>query len=242
MTSNPMLNSKVMENVLEEGRPMTVEGSINKTLVLLGLVVVAAIYTWNLCLNGFSDKASLLAIVGSIAGLILAIITSFRPQNAKVTAPIYALCEGLVVGSVSYIFNSFYQGIVVNAVGITLLALFSMLFLYKTKMIRATEKFRQVIVISTIAIAIFYLIGFIGALFGHPMTIFNGSPLGIGVSFVICLIAAFNFILDFDFIEQGTNRALPNYFEWYAGFGLLVTVIWLYFELLRLLAQLQDRK
>ena len=242
MTSNPMFNSRVTENVLTDEKPMSIQGSINKTIVLTLIVALSGAYTWNLCLGGFSDKADLLAIFGAVVGLVLAIITSFRPQNAKILAPVYAVCEGLVVGSISYTFNSFYQGIVVNAVSITILALLTMLFLYKTKVIQATEKFRQVILISTIAVAIFYLAGFIGALFGHPMTIFNGSMVGIVVSFVICGIAAFNFILDFDFIERGATNGLPSYFEWYGAFGLLVTLIWLYIEVLRLLAQLQDRK
>ena len=116
-----------------------------------------------------------------------------------------------------------------------------MLFLYKAKIIQATPTFRKVIFISTIAIAIFYLAGFIGALMGHPMTIFNGSMIGIGVSLLICVIAAFNFVIDFDFIEKGEQNNLPDYFEWYGGFALLVTLVWLYLEVLRLLAQLNQR-
>ncbi len=241
MSSNPMINSNVQENVILEGKPMTVQGAINKTLILLGIVILSGLYTWNLCAQGFSDKAGLMAIVSSIAGLILAIVASFNPKSSPITAPAYALCEGLVVGSVSFMYASLYEGIIVNAVAITLITLLSMLLLYKTKTIQATPTFRKIIFTSTIAIAIFYLAGFIGALLGHPMTIFNGSNIGIGISLLICAIAAFNFILDFDFIEQGQNRNLPEYFEWYGGFALLVTVIWLYFEILRLLAQLNRR-
>ena len=241
MTSNPMLNSRVQENVILDSKPMTVQGAVNKTLILLAVVVLSSIYTWYLCATGFADKASLLSIVGAIAGCILAIITSFNPKASKYTAPAYAICEGLLVGAVSFMYNVAYNGIVVNAVGITFLALFAMLLLYKSRIIQATPTFRKVILISTIAIAIFYLAGFIGALLGHPMTIFNGSMIGIVVSLVICVIAALNFVLDFDFIEQGSNNNLPDYFEWYGGFALLVTVIWLYFEILRLLAQLSRR-
>ena len=241
MTSNPMLNSRVQENVILDAKPMTVQGAVNKTLILLAVVVLSSIYTWYLCATGFADKASLLSIVGAIAGFILAIITSFNPKASKYTAPAYAICEGLLVGAVSFMYNMAYNGIVVNAVGITFLALFTMLLLYKSRVIQATPTFRKVILISTIAIAIFYLAGFIGALLGHPMTIFNGSMIGIGVSLVICIIAALNFVLDFDFIEQGANNNIPDYFEWYGGFALLVTVIWLYFEILRLLAQLSRR-
>ena len=241
MSSNPMIKSNIQENVILEGKPMTIQGAINKTLILTGIVALSALYTWNMCAQGFADKASLMMIVSSIAGLILAIITSFNPKASPITAPAYALCEGLLVGSVSYAYASLYEGIVVNAVTITLITLLSMLLLYKTKTIQATPTFRKIIFTSTIAIAIFYFIGFIGALLGHPMTIFNGSFIGIGVSLLICAIAAFNFILDFDFIEQGQNRNLPEYFEWYGGFALLVTLIWLYFEILRLLAQLSRR-
>lgn len=241
MTSNPMLNSRVAENVILDSKPMSVTGAINKTLVLLAIVVAAAFFTWDICAKGFMDKASLLMTGSAIAGLVLAVITCFRPKVANVTAPAYAVCEGLLVGAVSFIYNAAYGGIVLSAVSITLLALFSMLFLYRTNIIRATDTFRKVIFTSTVAIGIFYLAGFIGALIGHPMTIFNGGVIGIGVSLVICVIAALNFILDFDFIERGANNGLPNYFEWYGAFGLLVTVIWLYFELLRLLAQLNRR-
>lgn len=241
MTSNPMLSSRVTENVIFDSKPMTQAGTINKTLILLAIVVAAACGTWDMCAKGLMDRASLLMTGSAIAGLVLAIITCFKPKAAPITAPAYAICEGLLVGAVSYMYNAMYGGIVLNAVAITLLALFSMLFLYRTKVIQATDTFRRVIFTSTVAIAIFYFAGFIGALIGHPMTIFNGGMIGIGISLVICIIAALNFILDFDFIEKGANAGLPDYFEWYGAFGLLVTVIWLYFELLRLLAQLNRR-
>lgn len=241
MSNNPMTKINIAENVVLEGKPMTISGAINKTAILLGIVVLVAMYTWNICANGFLDKANIFLIGGSILGLILAIITSFNPKSAPLTAPVYALCEGLVVGIVSYAYGAMFSGIVQNAIGITILALLSMLFLYKTKIIQATPTFRKVIITSTVAVFIFYLVGFIGALMGHPMTIFNGGLLGIGVSLLICAIAAFNFILDFDFIEQGERNMLPSYFEWYGGFTLLVTLIWLYLEVLRLLAQFSRR-
>jgi len=241
MSSNPMTKIDVAENVVIEGKPMTISGAINKTAILLGIVVLVAFYTWSVCAQGYSDKAHILMISGAIGGLILAIIASFNPKSAPITAPAYALCEGLVVGGVSYAYGTMFDGIVQNALGLTILALFSMLFLYKTKIIQATPTFRKVIFISTLAIAIFYLIGFIAGLLGHPMTLFNGGSFGIGVSALICAIAAFNFIMDFDFIEQGEKRMLPSYFEWYGGFALLVTLVWFYLEVLRLLAQLNSR-
>ncbi len=240
MTSNPLVkNSRIEETVLDSA-PMTVSGSINKTMLLLGIVVICACLSWMMCAKGYTDRAYLLMIVSSIGGFILAMISFFKPKTSPITAPAYAICEGLLVGAVSFQYNALYEGIVLNAVAITLLALLSMLILYKTKVIQATEKFRKVIFVSTLAIAIFYFVGFIAALFGHPMTVFNGGIYGIGLSLVICVIAALNFILDFDFIEKGDCR-LPDYFEWYAGLSLLVTVIWLYFEILRLLAQLSRR-
>ena len=241
MSSNPMLNPKVMENVILDSKPMTIQGAINKTLILLAIVVASGAYTWNLLLNGFLDKANLFMIGAVIASLILGFVTIFNPKVAKITAPVYALCEGLLLGAVSCAYNQAFNGIALNAVGITVLALFVMLFLYTTGTIKATPMFRKVILISTIAVFIFYLAGWIGQLFGHPMTVFNGSPMGIVISAVICLVAAFNFIIDFDIIEQGERNNLPDYFEWYGGFALLVTMIWLYIEVLRLLAQLQNR-
>lgn len=241
MTSNPMIQSKAIENVVLDSKPMTISGAVNKTLLLLAIVTVVAFFSWSICLNGFMDKASLLITISAIAGFILAIITGFKPNVSNMTAPAYAVCEGILVGAVSFMYNQAYGGIVVQAITITLLALFAMLFLYKSKAVQATDTFRKVIFTSTCAIAIFYLIGFVGALIGHPMTLFDGGTLGIVVSAVICVIAALNFVLDFDFIERGASMPLPDYFEWYGAFSLLVTVVWLYFEILRLLAQLNRR-
>ena len=243
MSSNPMIKSPRIEETttILEGKPMTIAGSVNKTLLLLAIVVICALGGWQMCVSGYSDKAMLTAVVSAVAGLILAIITSFNPKASPITAPAYALCEGLVVGIISFSYNSLYDGIIPNAVGITLLALCTMLFLYKTKALQATETFKKVVMTATIAIAIFYFVGFIASLLGHPMTVFNGGIYGIIISSVICIIAAFNFIIDFDFIEKGSENLYPSYFEWYGGFALLVTVIWLYFEILRLLAQLNKR-
>ncbi|MBQ7287065.1 MAG: Bax inhibitor-1/YccA family protein [Candidatus Gastranaerophilales bacterium] len=242
MSNNPMLKVNVAEDALSNGRTMSVSNTINKTAILLGLVIIVAYFAWNLCAQGFSDKAMLLLAGGSIGGLILAIITAFNHKAAPITAPAYAACEGLVVGAISYAYGSMYDGIVLNALGITIVTLLSMLFMYKNNIIRATEKFKKVIFISTGAIFIFYLVGFIGALMGHPMTIFNGGLLGIGVSLAICVIAALNFIVDFDFIEKGEQYNYPSYYEWYGAFSLLVTLVWLYLEVLRLLAQIMGRR
>ena len=241
MTSNPLLNnSRIEENIISDSKPMTVQGTVNKTILLLAIVIGVSLFSWNICAQGFADKANLLSIIGAIGGFILAMIGFFNPKSSPITAPCYAICEGLVVGSVSFMYNQFYEGIIPQAAGITLLTLFAMLLLYKAKVIQATEKFRKVIFTATLAIAIYYGVAFIASLLGHPMTVF-GTTAGIVISLVICAIAALNFILDFDFVEKASNSMVPNYFEWYAGLSLLVTVIWLYFEILRLLAQLSRR-
>ncbi len=241
MTSNPMFRENVMENVILDSKPMTVQGSINKTLFFLAVVILAGCFTWNLMAKGFSDKAMLIATVSAISGFVLALITSFKPNTAKITGSMYAVCEGLLLGSVSYTFEALYNGIVVNAVAITVTTLLSMLLLYKTKIIQATEKFRKVIFTATLGIAIYYLIAFIAGLMGHSVLPF-GTLTGIAISGFICVIAALNFIMDFDFIERGSQNMAPDYYEWYGAFGLLVTLVWFYFEILRLLAQLNSRR
>lgn len=241
MSGNPMLNPKVFENVILDAKPMTISGAINKTIILLALVIISAIGTWNICLNGFMDKASMLTMGGVISALILGIISFSNPKVSPITAPAFAICEGLAIGAISFQYARLYDGIIINAFTITILSMLTMLFLYKTKMIVATPTFKKVIVTSTIAIMIFYIAGIIGALIGHPMTIFNGSIIGIGVSLLFCVIASLNFILDFDFIENGEKNLLPDYFEWYGGLSLLITLIWLYLEVLRLLAQLSQK-
>ena len=246
MSSNPLLkkyasNDYIKVDTLDENKIMTTQGTIAKTALLLGIVVLVAYYAWTLCASGYADKAQMFLIGGAIAGLVLAIITSFKPDASPITAPAYAACEGLVVGVASYAYGQAFGGIIFNAIGITILTLFTMLFLYTTGVIKATPTFKKVVLTSTVAVFIFYLIGFIGALLGHPMTVFNGGTAGIIISLLICGVAASNFIIDFDFIEQGAKNALPKYFEWYGGFALLVTLIWLYLEVLRLLAQLNSR-
>lgn len=242
MSSNPMLSSRITQNAsLEIEKPMSIVGAVNKTMGLILIVMAVAVYAWSVCATGYTDKANLLTIMGVVAGLILAIITTFKPKTSPITAPAYAICEGLVVGTVSYSYGAMFNGIIQNAILITIATLFAMLFLYKSGLIKATPLFRKIVITSTIGIAIFYLISFIASFSGFHMTLFNGGMLGIGVSLLICAIAAFNFILDFDFLEEASKKQLPKYFEWYGAFAILVTLIWLYFEVLRLLAQLNSR-
>ena len=242
-TSNPMINRDfAFDEDMTSIEPMTKSGVVNKTSLLLLITVLSAYGVWDLLARGFSDKAYMLMIVGLVAGFILCIFTVIKPKYSPITSPVYAICEGLAVGAISFSYGAMFEGIVQNAVGITFVTLFAMLFLYKTGLIVATENFKRVVFTATLGIAIFYLISLVLSLFGHPLMIFNGGLIGIGISLFICVIAALNFITDFDSIDNLASYGAPKYFEWYCGFSLLVTLIWLYLEVLRLLAQLNSRR
>ena len=244
MSSNPLITSKAFEQNSKEllnDKTFTIQGTISKIQISLIVILLAGCYTWNMLAHGFSDKAHMLTLASAIAGFILALFTAFKPANAKLTTIPYAICEGLFLGSISFAYQALFNGVVVKAVGLTFLALFSMLFLYKSGMIKATDKFKKVIIISTISIAVFYLIALLGTFLGFRFTLFDGGIIGIGVSFAICAVAALNFIIDFDFIEKAKENELPSDFEWYGAFTLLVTLIWLYIEVLRLLSLLSNR-
>jgi uncharacterized YccA/Bax inhibitor family protein len=173
--------------------------------------------------------------------LALALMTVFNPKNAAITAPIYAAFEGFFVGSISALYNTFFHGIVVQAIGLTLAILFVMLILYRSGIIKATPKFRRGVFIATGGIALFYLMNWIFSMFGGGVNFFNLGWMGIGIQLVIVVIASLNLVLDFDTIEAGVQSGQPKYVEWYAGFGIMVTLIWLYLEILRLLALLANR-
>ena len=243
--SNPILNDNFLsaERVIES-EPMTINGAINKTLIMLALVFIPAAYTWSLVFGGFMDKAVMLGTIGAIVGFILALIISFgRGKNAAVLAPMYAVCEGLFVGGISAMFESSMSGIVIQAVAATFAAAFSMLILFRLNIIRCTEKFRAIIFTATLSVAIVYLIQIIASLFGRGIPqIFTASPVGIGFSVIVVIIAALNLIIDFDFIEKGAQNYLPKEYEWLGAFGLTVTLVWLYLEILRLLAKLSRNR
>src|SRR3546814_438413 len=180
--------------------------------------------------------------VVAIAGLGVAILTIFKANLARFTAPVYALLEGALLGSISKLYNDQYDGIVVQAVGLTVGVFLVMLFLYASRIIKVTDKLRMGIVAATGAIMLVYLVGFVMRLFGAEMPFIHDSgPMGIGISLLIVGVAAFNLLLDFDFVERGVEAGGPRHMEWYAAFGLLVTLSWLYLGLLRLLAKLQSR-
>ena len=242
--SNPVLNENFLETErVLQGEPMTINGALAKTAMLFGVLVVAAVYTWSLIASGYTDMASTLSIFGAIVGFILSLVIIFTRKAMPILTPLYALCEGLFVGGISALFNAAYSGIVFQAVMATLAAVFSMLILYRAGIIRATEKFRSVTFISTLSVGLIYLIQIIAVLFGRGIPqIFTASNWGIGFSVVVVAIAALNLIIDFDFIERGANSMLEKDYEWYGAFGLMITIVWLYMEILRLLAKLNSRR
>ena len=239
--SNPILNDNFTQTEgVVSGQLMTVNGTLDKTFLLFLCAILPAAYTWNQFTLGFTDKAQMLTIGGAIVGFIFALIVSFTRN--KFLIPLYALCEGLFLGGISAIFNAQYPGIVIQAVVATFAAMFSMLGLYRFGVIKCTDKFRSVIYISTISIAVLYLIQWIASFFHYGIPgIFGSGTIGIGFSLIVVAIAALNLILDFDFIERGVNSMLPKDYEWYGAFGLMVTLVWLYIEILRLLAKIRER-
>jgi len=243
-SSNPVFNKTRLENAMRtetvSGEVMTVNGSITKTAILFLLLLVTASFSWKLVESGTSMITVVLP--GVIGGLILALVTIFRPQYAAYTAPAYALFEGLAVGGISAFYASFYQGIVIQAVGLTLSILFVMLLLYRTGVLKATPIFRRGVIIATGGVAVFYILNMIFSLFGGGISLFNFGLLGIGIQLAIVVIASMNLILDFDNIEKGAQAGMPKFMEWYSGFGLMVTLVWLYLELLRLLALISGRR
>jgi uncharacterized YccA/Bax inhibitor family protein len=229
---------------------MTVGGTIRKTTLLFGILLVAAYAGWQATpepeVDPFTDTVTYsfpgIALVGVAIGFVAVIALMFKPQLAKFIAPVYAVGQGFAVGAISAYYNEFFDGIVVQAIGATLGVFAVMLLLYQTRIIKVTEKFRRVIILATLGVMAFYLVSFIVNLFGPSVTFLREPNIwGIGFSILVSGLAALNLTLDFDFIERGTRAGLSKDFEWYAAFGLMVTLVWLYLELLRLFALLQGR-
>jgi uncharacterized YccA/Bax inhibitor family protein len=244
-TSNPALNERAFQGeraVL--GEAMTLQGTVNKTGVLLICAVATAAWTWNLFLHSHSPQTVMpLALLGGIGGLIVAMVTIFKKQWAGITAPIYALLEGLVLGSISAMLEVRFPGIAIQAVSLTFGTLVILLLAYRSGLIAVTEKFRLGVIAATGGIALFYIVEIVLGFFGIHFTAVNGSgAIGIGFSIFVVIIAALNLVLDFDFIETGVRVGAPKYMEWYGAFGLMVTLIWLYFEILRLLSKIRSRE
>jgi uncharacterized YccA/Bax inhibitor family protein len=219
---------------------MTVEGTVNKTGISLIILIIAAALSW----NGVLGQESLPAImlVGLVGGLVVALATVFKKEWAPVTTPLYAAFEGLLLGAISLVFEQRYPGIVFHAVALTLGVLAALLLACRSRLIRASENVKLGIAAATGGIALVYLVSMGLGFFGKSIPFIHDSgPIGIGFSVVVVGIAAMNLVLDFDFIERGAEVGAPKYMEWYGAFGLLVTLVWLYLEILRLLAKLQGR-
>jgi uncharacterized YccA/Bax inhibitor family protein len=243
-TSNPVFNGNtftVRPAGVGYGEAMTINGTIHRTGILLLLALVSALFTWNQVSQGAEVGGYIM--IGALGGFVLALVTTFKAQWSPVTSPIYAVLEGLFLGGVSAMINTAYPGIAIQAVALTFGTCFCMLLAYRSGMIRATQKFKVGVFAATGAIALFYLITMVLGLFHVQIPLLYGSsPIGIAFSLVVVGIAALNLILDFDFIEQGAMQGAPKYMEWYGAFGLMVTLVWLYLEILRLLSKLRDRR
>ncbi len=240
-SGNPALSSKTFENLSTTSSDvMTLDGAVNKTVISMGILLFAAYYTYS---NAIMDYI----LIGFIGGFVVALVTIFKKSWSPVTVPIYTVLEGLALGGISKMYaDAFEPGIVPQAIMLTLGILFALLFAYKTKIIRATENFKLGVFAATAGIGIVYLVSFFMGIFGSGglpvMDPTNSSMLSIGFSLFVVVIASLNLVMDFDFIESGAANGAPKYMEWYGAFGLLVTLIWLYLEILRLLAKLSSRR
>ena len=247
-SGNPMFRSNAFQpdatfDETDSTQRMTLAGAINKTGILLVLCLVSAGYVWNRFFQS-SEPAAVngLMMLGLVGGLAMAMVTIFKRQWAGLTAPAYALLQGLALGGISAMFELQYPGIVIQAVGLTFGTLAVLLLAYKTGLIKPTENFRLMIVAATGGIALLYLVSFVMGFFGSSVGFIHSNGLfGIGFSLFVVAIAALNLVLDFDFIEAGAEQGAPKYMEWYGAFSLMVTLVWLYLEILRLLAKLRSR-
>jgi uncharacterized YccA/Bax inhibitor family protein len=243
-SANPALKEKTFAGIRAGvGEPvMTLQGTSTKSLVLVLLTVFSASFTWTAVAGGNVGILGPAALIGGLGGFIVALITIFKPTVSPYTAPIYAALEGLLLGAISQLYNARFAGLPMQAVALTFGVFLVMLMVYRLGLIKATERFRIGVVAATGGIAVMYLLSFELGFFGVQMPfLHDSSPLSIGISLVIVGVAALNLILDFDFIERGVTNGAPKYMEWYGAFGLLVTLVWLYLELLRLLSKLQGR-
>ncbi|MBT2766094.1 Bax inhibitor-1/YccA family protein [Stenotrophomonas sp. ISL-67] len=224
---------------------MTINGTVNKTGLLLLLTVITAAFAWSQTLGAdgqIAPGAMIYAIGGAIGGLILALVTVFKKEWSPVTAPMYALVEGFFLGAISAVFEARFPGIVFQAVLLTFGTLFALLFAYRSGLIKVTENFKLGVVAATGGIALLYLASFVLGFFNiNVPVIHEASWLGIAFSLFVVVVAALNLVLDFDFIENGAAARAPKYMEWYGAFGLMVTLVWLYVEFLRLLSKIQQR-
>ena len=232
-SGNPAFSQGFGINENISGEAMTLDGTVNKTGILLALCVGGAYFGWN---------SPGLVMPSILIGFVIALFTIFRPKNSPYTAPAYAAIEGVALGGITMIFEAQYPGIGIQAIGLTFGILASLLFCYKSGIIKPTENFRLMIFAGTMGIFILYLVSFIMSFFGNSIGFIHSNGLfGIGFSLFVVAIASLNLVLDFDFIEEGAEKGMPKYLEWYGAFSLMVTLIWLYLEILRLLAKIRSR-
>jgi uncharacterized YccA/Bax inhibitor family protein len=243
-SGNPTLKDSTFENK-EYGEDryqnyMTINGTVNKAFITLVILLGSAFASWMMFFNG--QEVLPLAYGGLIVGFILALVISFKPVAAPYLVPIYAVAEGLFLGALSATYESLYNGITLQAALLTMAVFIALLVAYKTRLIKATENFKLGVVAATGGIMIMYLLSFVLGFFGISIPyLHDNSLIGIGISVVIVIVAALNLVLDFDFIEGGAERGAPKYMEWYGAFGLMVTLVWLYIEIIRLLSKLRSR-
>lgn len=249
-SGNPTLTEKMFNKSLQAEADMqgtmSVRGTINKFGFMMLMVIAGAAYTWNLFEQLNEGLMYTLMIVGAIGGLITALIISFKPIWARFLAPAYGILEGFFIGGISAVMNAAfadkYPGLIMQAVGLTFGVAIAMFLLYNFRIINATQKFKSVVIGATLGIGIFYLITMVLRLFGVNVSfMYDSSWLSIGISLFVVSIAALNLIMDFDMIEQGSEMGAPKHMEWYGAFGLMVTIVWLYIEILRLLSKLGSR-
>lgn len=231
--------------VSRDGDAMTLNGTVNKTALLLFLAVLTAAFAWSqveIGPEGVSSNFMVYVFGGLIGGLVFGFATAFKPTWAPITAPLYALFEGLFLGAVSAMYDARFDGIVLQAVMLTGGTLLALLMAYRSGLIKATENFKLGVVAATGGIALIYLASMLGSMTGWFQVpyLHDSGPIGIGISLVIIVVAALNLVLDFDFIETGVEQGAPKHMEWYGAFGLMVTLVWLYLEFLRLLSKLRD--
>jgi uncharacterized YccA/Bax inhibitor family protein len=242
-STNPVLKEKAFAGAIPTGETMTIQGTVNKTGLLLLFVVATAAWTWGLSHSPTPEAAYPWTFGGAIGGFVVALVTIFKKEWSPISAPIYALLEGLVLGGISALFERSYPGIAVQAISLTFGVMFVMLLAYKFRIVQATRGFKLGVIAATGGIALVYAVNMMMSVFGHSQMsfLYAATPLGIGISLFVVIIASLNLIIDFDMIETGARMGVPKYMEWYGAFGLMVTLIWLYMEILRLLSKVRRR-
>jgi uncharacterized YccA/Bax inhibitor family protein len=255
-TANPALNEgtfsrfRTKEGAQAIAGGMTIQGVVNKTAFLLLLLILSAGYIWKLYFDQSPGKSlpfgvdfKTLMMIGGIGGLVIGLVASFLPRFAMVLGPVYVILQGVFLGGLSAFLETIFKGIVMQAVGLTFGTMFGLLFLYKTGIVKVTQNFRLGVISATGGIAIVYLVTYIMHALGRNVPYIHDAGIpGIIFSGFVVVIASLNLVLDFDFVEQGAATGAPKYMEWYAAFGLMVTLVWLYIEILRLLAKIRGRK